>query len=169
MTEEFTVDASAQYLDATFEDFIGASCFPGQTAAQGCMTDAAGRSFQDVSGQTIQNAPEWKLSFTPRYERTIANDGRIFGQAVASYQSEVQYSLNQNPLTIQDGYTLVDLTAGYIAPDDRYRFTLFVKNATDELYFNSIGGTFVNAPGGTFHIIPRNAERTVGAEFSLSF
>lgn len=166
--ENWTLNGTAQYLDAKFEDFQGAGCFPGQTAAQGCITDGFGRNSQSLDGKTLQNAPEWKFSFAPRYEKELGNGGRIFGQGVASYQGEVQYSLNQNPNTTQDAYTLVDLTAGYVAPNDQFTFTLFAKNAFDEFYVGSIGGVFINGPGLT-QIVPRNAERIVGAELALNF
>ncbi len=165
----FTLNAGAQYLDAVFEDFVGAACFSGQTEAQGCITDVNGRQFQDVSGQTVPNAPEWKLSLTPRYEVGLGSGARLFWQSVISYQSEVQFSSSQDPNTIQDDYSLVDLSAGYIAPDERFRLSIFGRNVFDEFYTNSIAGTFLNDPGGYFHIVPRGAERVIGAELEVNF
>lgn len=167
--DHFSLLANLIYLDAEFAEFDGVGCYPGQTLAQGCTPRPGGRSLQDVSGGQLPNAPEWKYVVLPRYEWQTGSGSAYFVQAMASYQGKVLYNINQDPLEAQDGYTLVDLSAGYVAPDDRYAFTVFMKNALDEFHVSAVGATFLNDPGGYYHIVPRGASRITGAELSVRF
>lgn len=168
-TRNFSLLANILYLDAEFAEFDGVGCYPGQTLAQGCRPRPGGRSLQDVSGGSLPNAPEWKYMVLPRYEWLSGNGSAYFLQAMASYQSQVLYNINQDPRAAQDGYTLVDFSAGYVAPDQKFSFTVFMKNALDEFYVNTVDSTFLNDPGGYYQIVPRGASRITGAELAFRF
>jgi iron complex outermembrane receptor protein len=168
-TDNFSLVASALFLEAEFKEFDGVGCYPGQTLAQGCTPRTGGRSLQDVSGGTLPNAPRWKFNVLPRYETSLKKGGSVFVQALASFQDEVIYNINQDPNAAQDAYTLVDLSAGYKTDDGRYTLTFFVKNALDEFYVSTVDSTFLNDPGGYYQIVPRGARRMGGAELSINF
>ncbi|NKQ94638.1 hypothetical protein GUJ73_24315, partial len=72
-----------------------------QTVAQGC-SGTPGR--QDLAGFRPAQAPEWKLSTNIDYSPLITNDLRALAQANYQYQSRVNYSLSQDPQTIQKGF-----------------------------------------------------------------
>jgi iron complex outermembrane receptor protein len=59
-TKELRFNASVAYVDAKITSFPKAACWPGQTAAQGCV--AGSPSFQNLKGATLPNAPKWKLN-----------------------------------------------------------------------------------------------------------
>ncbi len=168
-TDELSFTGGVGFTDAFFSSFTNAACFAGQTAAQGCMA-VTGGTIQDVSGRSLPNSPEWKFNLQARYEKPISGDGpRVYGQVNANYQSEVQFAINQNPGTVQDGYALVDLAVGVISPNDRIEASFFVRNVGDKSYAATIGEVFINDPGGFFQIIPRNAQRRFGGSVALRF
>ncbi|NOZ42919.1 MAG: TonB-dependent receptor, partial [Alphaproteobacteria bacterium] len=104
---------------------------------------------------------------------TPIGDGSYSGYANLNYswQSSVQYSLNQNPLTIQDSYGIANFSMGVHRADTGLKVTLFVNNIFDKNY-----STGIRAPGGiwggstgTVQEIPRAAERTYGLRVGVSF
>ena len=165
----FSLLATAAYLDAYYGDFAGNACYFGQTAEQGCQTSPGGVRFQNSSGQRLPVAPEWKFSVLPRHEFELNSGGSIFGQVLASYQSKINFSSDGDPRTVQPGYALVDLSVGYMSPDEKLGLTLYMKNAFDQFYRGIVVANFINDPGGLSQVVPRNAERIIGAELSVQF
>jgi iron complex outermembrane recepter protein len=123
------------------------------------------------SGTPLGFAPKWKGSLGADYR--IRTGGAIDVQlgAQGSYQSS-QIAQNDPSQVIRDattidGYGLVDLSAGIVDVDDRFRLTLQVKNVFDQSFAASIvsGG-----PGGSYrYIIPREADRYFGVIGRVNF
>jgi iron complex outermembrane receptor protein len=162
------IDASASYLDATIRSYPGATCYPGQTAAQGCVDINPGTAVtlgQDLAGSRLSNAPRFKYTLSGTYD--VALPGMPFNgflQADYSHQSRVRYDLLGNPRTVQPGYGIFNASIGIEGQGDRgYRVSLFVNNLFDKAY----AGTIQNAQGesaglATTQLLPRNAKRYFG-------
>lgn len=165
VTDRLSVNMGVAYNDATYTDFPNGLCYLGQTAEQGCNN-----GFQDLTGTTLGNAPEWKAILGARYETALGTgsfDGFVQGNYL--YQSETYLTGSGDPNSLQDGYGLLHLSAGVESSDGKYQVTAFLRNATDEQY--SIG---VNANGGggggiLVHQIPRDFERYAGVSFKMNF
>jgi iron complex outermembrane receptor protein len=88
-------------------------------------------------------------------------------------QSDVLFSLEQDPLTEQDGYATVDASVGVQTADNRLRLTLFVKNLFDQSYATSIfrDAFFGNAasPNNLDHYLPKQANRYFGGSLRVSY
>ena len=75
-----------------------------------------------------------------------------FVQGNMAFQSDAQYSLNQDPRTIIDGYARVNLAAGIRSKDDKYSLQVFVNNAFNDhapatlTFLNIYGGRTVSQP-----------------------
>ena len=78
---------------------------------------------QDIRGGSLPVSPEWRLNLSPRWEGPITSSLGGFVQVDLSYQSEVQFAVEQDPLQVQKGYTIVDASIGVTAPDSRYTLT----------------------------------------------
>lgn len=123
------------------------------------------------SGTPLAYAPKLKASLSTDYRwRTGGAVDVTFG-AQGSYQSS-QLSLfdtaaaNRVAGTIHP-YALVDLSAGIVSADDRYKLTLQVKNLFDQSFASAIGG---GGPGGSFrYLIPREADRYFGVTGKIKF
>ena len=108
--------AVVAYTDAVFDEFSGATCYIGQTAAQGCIGGV-----QDLAGKDVPNSPDWKYTIVGRYEFPISDSGyQGFVQGSYVWQDDVVMREDNNPKTMQDSYGIFDLSAGVSSPNDRY-------------------------------------------------
>ncbi|VAV86601.1 TonB-dependent receptor [hydrothermal vent metagenome] len=166
-TEELTFIFNATFQNIEILNIVGTGCFPGQTEPQGCVSRQ-----QSISGGTLPNAPDTKIFVGANYEAPVGN-GDFIGYTSLNYswQSEVQYSLNQNPLTIQDSYGTANFSIGVRNADTGLKITAFINNIFDKSYV-----TGLRAPGGIWggstgvvQQIPRTADRTYGVRVGYSF
>jgi iron complex outermembrane receptor protein len=96
-----------------------------------------------------------------------------FFQIDASYQSEQNFAIEQDPNQVQDAYTIVDLSIGVKEINSRYIATLFVRNLFDENYYVTSQGSNL-LPSNLnlvekYAIRAKNADRYVGAALSFKF
>lgn len=169
VTDELQLLVSAAYIDAQITDFPFAQCYPLQTAAQGCTGSPAR---QNLAGKPPAQAPRFKLSADVNYTHPIGGTG-FEALAIASYayQSKINYSLNQDPQTLQKAYGILNLSAGIRNPGQHYEVVVFVNNVFDEHYYANIfdqAGTYNNQLA-TQVILPRDFKRFAGIRASYSF
>lgn len=174
--ERLTLSTSAAYVDATIDEFPGANCYSNlQTEAQGCVpvTPGSTTSVQDLSGEPLNNSPDWKVNFSLQYDQPLPSlpfDG--FFQANYHWQDEVNFDLLGHPNAVQDSYGITNINIGILErAQERYRVTLFVNNLFDEDYATSIG-TLDGLYGDKdvrIHYLPRNAERYAGLRVRYTF
>ncbi|MBT5241935.1 MAG: TonB-dependent receptor [Rhodospirillaceae bacterium] len=121
-SEQLSINGSAAYLDATYDEFI--STFGNATGV-------------DLSGNRLNNAPKVSLNVNATYEVPLSNGARvdIFGQL--SYQSRVFHTQNNENLIGQDGFALLDARIAYVAEDESWEIAIFGKNLTDQEYFQN--------------------------------
>ncbi|WP_220474171.1 TonB-dependent receptor [Aurantiacibacter xanthus] len=160
-----TFRLGATYMDAKIDEFPGGPCYSGQTEAQGCVNDA-----QDLSGADLPNAPEFRLTGFARQTVPFGDSSPVDGfvQGNFSYQSSVQFALDQNPLARLDDYWLVNASIGIESKDDNYSISLFVRNLFDQnlpqaLSYSTAGGGRLTAQTW------RNQERYFGLQGRFSF
>ncbi|MCX2982034.1 TonB-dependent receptor [Halieaceae bacterium IMCC14734] len=166
--ENLTLTFGASYIDATIDEWVGASCYDGQIEETGCIDGT-----QDISGGDLPNSPEWKWNIVADYQADLGSMP-FYGFVNASYvwQDEVNFSLLQNPLTAQDSYGVGDLSIGINEKDKgRYRVTAFVNNFTDENYRSGIADLRQLYGGATSlaNIFARNSQRYYGVRLKYSF
>jgi iron complex outermembrane receptor protein len=130
LTENFSIQGSVAYTDATFSDWDDAPCYAQQTAAQGCVNGS-----QDLSGADLPNSPKWSTYLNGSYHLPLASQP-FDGFATLSYfwRDEVQFSTSNDPLLVGDAYGTFDLYTGIAAKDGRYRVQVYVQNLLDEYY-----------------------------------
>ena len=169
ITEHLRVGVSGTYDDAIITSYPAAQCYPLQTATQGCVGSP---SHQNLAGSAPPQAPKWKLAATFDYHRPI--DGTPFEgllQGIYSYQSRINYSLNQDPQTVQDGYGILNLSAGVRDPVHHYSIMVFVDNVTDQHYYAYMYNSTGNYGNqlATQVLPPRDFSRYAGVRLSYNF
>jgi iron complex outermembrane receptor protein len=180
-TEGFSVAGGLTLLDAT-TDINGIACYPGQTT----ITQAAGGPrtpgtcyretqavgpvtvSQDVRGGDLPNAPDVRLNLATRYEGALTQSLGWFAQTSLQMQDDVLFDVNQDPLTVQDGYVTVDASIGLTGPDERWTLTAFVENLFDENYVAAIARDPLS-PVSTIQFRPKDADRYFGASLRFRF
>ena len=169
LNDEWRVTSSVAYLDATITSFPVAQCFPLQTAAQGCV-GSPGR--QNLGGATPAQSPKWKMSMDFDYTHQLAGSPlALVAQGSYSHQTKVNYSLNQDPQTLQKGYGILNLSAGVKDTQHHWQVMGFVNNVFDAHYYTNIfdqAGTYNNQLA-TQVLLPRDFKRYAGVRASYSF
>jgi outer membrane receptor protein involved in Fe transport len=128
-----TASLSATYLDATVDKYIGVN-----------DEGLAG----NFAGTPIPFAPKFQLAASADYEFPLPRDLKGFVGTTVSYRTSSVADVGGNevlptatgvttkPFSI-DGYTLVDFRGGIQSADDRWRVSLFVKNAFNTYYWTN--------------------------------
>lgn len=143
------VGLSAAYTRARIEQF---TC-PAGTAAS-C----------DVNGKTLPFAPKWKATVNGQYRLPLGDNYHLMFDAAYSWQSQVQYSINQTPDTIQGAYGIwnASVTLGHV---NGWRVALLGKNLNNKSYAGMLS-TFGN---GVIRQVPRDDQRYVGITVHKDF
>ncbi|MGO9933480.1 MAG: TonB-dependent receptor [Steroidobacteraceae bacterium] len=180
------------YIDAKFTDYESAPCYGtqptipitqlnaqppkglcGQLTVAGLPT---GSPYQNVSGDTMPNAPKFKGIFSIEQRVPLANHAYqwVF-EANYVYRTSAQMLPDQNPYAIQAGFGLLNLSAAIRSNDGRYSATLFVKNVSNHVYYTDVedffSGLWTGSPTHTGVAVigepARDAERYAGIRFSI--
>lgn len=186
------LDAGAAVTDAVMISFKGAQGYPGMTGqvwngsssalvgnctSAPAATAAAPRttcSYQDRSGARLPNSPKLKFNLGATANFPLRDD--VDGTFIVNYQhqSSVNFDLLGNPLTVQDGYGVLNtsLAAEYKA----IKATVFVNNVFDKHYASSLSdgfGTYGGSASNDIHVISaflaRDSRRYSGVKLSVAF
>ncbi|WP_337189123.1 TonB-dependent receptor [Phenylobacterium sp.] len=155
LTANLDLVLSASYIHARYKDFPGAIAYVPNASGIGYRTVTI-----DASGKPMMRQPDFTANAGLTYTwPTEVGEFRLSGNVF--YTSRVP-SDPGNQYTI-DPYALVDLTGGWTSPDDRWTFTVIVKNALDKYYISYWD------PVGTALMVADAAPRYVRATLGLKF
>ncbi|QMW24129.1 TonB-dependent receptor [Sandaracinobacteroides saxicola] len=123
------------------------------------------------NGTPLANAPKFKGSLSINHRVVTGGQLDLELGSNLSVQSQQLSQFNENALVRQittiNPYALVDLQAGLVDRDDRFRLTLYVRNLMNQSFAAAIQN---GGPGGSFrYIVPREAERYFGATLRVNF
>lgn len=173
--EGLTFNGSASILDAKYDSFPGAQCFPTQTTG-GCSI--AIQRF-DAAGLRLPSAPKFTSTLQGRYEFETAGGVRPFIEGNWYHRSSMKSMTAETP-----GATIpsIDIFGASIGADfsENVRFSLFCRNCTNENYPQAIGTepgdatarTNTGQPAPRLTLIRTyslDSFRSVGATLSLKF
>jgi iron complex outermembrane receptor protein len=137
------------YNDGHYTSFPNAGCYSGQTAATGCAPSSTlgALGTQNLAGKPLVGAPKWTGTFGFTYKKDLSE------KYMASFHAETQYSSSyapdseENPLTRQHSYALVDLALHLSRTDNTWDLGLICRNCTDHYYiiFANDAGPFVGS------------------------
>lgn len=167
VTDAFTVGLGAAYTDAKIDEFPDGQCFNPVANDPDCRDNGT----KDLGGGELTNSPDWKFNANGRYDLELDNlPFDMFFTGAYRWQDEVQFSITQNPNTIQDSYGIFDASIGFTDKDDRYTATFFVKNLFDENYAAFILQDPVRTGSVNIaHYLPKNSERYIGVTLRADF
>lgn len=190
-TRLLQLNGSFAYTKATIREFRNGPCYNVLNAAGTAATPGPGcyqspefnnTNVQDLAGKTLPNAPKVKLNLGGQLDLPLPSmpfDGFVSG--TTRFQSRTQYSLNQDPNTIQGAYGITNLTLGAADKKGRWKASLFVNNLFDKQYAAGLNSSIANgtwspkapnvarAVNTTEWLPPRDYHRYVGARADVSF
>ncbi len=121
----------------------------------------------DLSGRQLHRAPRWTGSSTIAVGVPMGNLPFVGALAfTASYKGFEYLDSDLDPIDSQQAYWLFNARVGLRDIEERWSFTVFVKNLTDEL--NKVFSSDVPIVYGA-HMVQTNAPRTVSANLTIEF
>lgn len=163
---DLAFSGSVAYVDAIFDEFPNASCFTGQTAAEGCVAGS-----QDVSGDRVPFSSRWQASVQAHYGMPLASGStRLLFDLGVDYRSDFYTSFPYFDLLHQDAFTLVNAAVGIEGGDGRWRVSLYGRNIGDEYFITRSFNTPLGSGRNGISQYPLyEARRSVGVSLNLSF
>jgi iron complex outermembrane receptor protein len=155
--DNFSAGFDAAYTDAEYTDFTGATCYDGQTAAQGCVGGA-----QDRTGTTFVQAPEWQFSVNASADLDISTDLVLTPFVEVVYVGSHFTDTELNPISINDAYANLNASLTLAKDDRTWEVALVGSNLTDETHIGFFNENAFIPGGGSF------AFPNVGRQIALS-
>jgi iron complex outermembrane receptor protein len=90
---------------------------------------------QDNTGKQLSNSPDRTFSAIGRYNFLgISESLDAYIQATATYQSEVFFEIQNNPVNSESEYWLANLQVGFTTEDEKWDVSLWARNLFDKAY-----------------------------------
>lgn len=150
VTSDFSVTASVANIVARVKNF---ACPP--NAAASC----------DINGKPLPFSPDWKASVRAKYHQSLGGKLALEYGADLSWQSKVNFDLQQQPDSFQDAYAILNASLA-LTSQDGWRVALVGKNLTDKSYSTLVQQN----PGQAItRYVPRDDRRYFGVTFRYDF
>lgn len=119
-----SVGVSGAYLDSRYLDFRNAPNLPAFTGTQ------------DLTGKRANFSPRWQGNAFVQLQDKLPSGYGVLARTDIRYQSSsnIGSDSNDNPDTIEPGYSLVSARMSLTTPDERFQFSLFGDNLFDKGY-----------------------------------
>jgi len=166
-------------LDATFDSYPEAPCWPGQANSQPtiCITDPVGATSYDRTGQSLPFTADWSASIRADYRKPL--QASWFGSpieliaAVDVYHTDDQnLTFDGDPMDVWEAYTKIGARIGVSSQDGSWELALVGRNLTDELVALFVGDAAGLPPTGgqpTARTIPTARGREAAVSFRYNF
>jgi len=131
LTPDLVVSGSLAWLDYQYDDYAGASCNNQQVAQHIIDTGNSAGCVNDLSGKTVNYAPEWTAALSGTYTAHVGPNMDLSFTLDANFRDDYFMSADLDPATIQDSYWKLN---GRIALTDIggvWEVALIAKNLTD--------------------------------------
>jgi len=125
--EWFSLTGGIAYLDSEFTSYPGASALPGIAGTQ------------DLTGKRPTFTPKWSGAVGSEFRGELGGGMRwmLRGDLAFTSKANIGGVNDDNPATVQDGYSLLSARATLYGPDDRWSVSAFGANLTDHGYCTS--------------------------------
>lgn len=154
--EQLYAVLGASYLDSEFDSFPNATNLPAIVAATQATNNARAAMGlgplavppQNLTGASNHFSPDWQLSLMAEWTNVLPQSNMswfVRGEYQYIGDQNIGAETNQNPQSIQQGYDLVNARGGIRGPDEKWEVSLFVRNAFDNEYCQTV----FNQPIGT--------------------
>jgi iron complex outermembrane receptor protein len=154
LTESLSGELSATWLDATYDEFV---------------TGDYRNNFEqvDLSGNNLQNAPEYTAFAALDYRRPVTERGSLISRVEWAWQDDVYFTEFNNSDAFQEAYSVLNANLGYEGAEGRWSAVVWGRNLTDEFV---ISNNIITAPlYGSIRVGSLLPPRTYGLTFSYNF
>jgi len=134
------LSGALNYLDSKYRSFPSATCYPGQTPAQGCV----GGNFQDLSGKVRQQAPKWSGTAGFEYKvpvDSIGDDTQLVGGMNVFFTSRYATQSTLGAEAYAKSYQTLDGHIGLDFKGGQYGVQLVGRNLSNEKVYDTLQPT----------------------------
>lgn len=150
--DALSLRGAVAYNHSRYEVF-SASCYAGQTIAQGCdalPNNSGVFTGQDLAGEPVLRAPDWSIQAGFTYSYQMAGARKLTLSSDANYSSGFFGLATNKPGGWQPDETLVDANLSYIDDARRFAISLIGKNLTNRyIYYRTVDAVFTGSGTGT--------------------
>jgi iron complex outermembrane receptor protein len=142
--------AALAYVDATYDEFMGAQCIvdgSNQPINPGCVDGE-----EDLSGERLERTPEWEANLMADWNSQLTDRTELRLNLSMYYSDEYFVRQDFSPNGRQDSFTKWDARIGVASIEDTWEVALVGRNLTDELTiqhaYEIAGDQFANVSRG---------------------
>ena len=138
-TDAWRVHFAAGYLDATFDEFCSndeLDFTAGDPVVCAAEIATGGPGFLDLSGNDLEDAPQFELSLMTSYTIDLGEMGTLTPIAIVTWTDDYyRRSFNNDTFDLVDAYTRSDFRLTWKSVDERYNVEFFIQNIENELVY----------------------------------
>ncbi len=132
-TARLTLGTAIGYNDAQYSDFETGECTIAEIVAiTGGSAFVPPNCVQDLTGEALDNAPEWTVSNFAQYEGNIGVDLGWFGRLEYNYTDEFYMSQDLDENLLNDDAHIVNARVGIFGEGRQWELTAWGRNLLDE-------------------------------------
>jgi iron complex outermembrane receptor protein len=179
--KDLQLSGNYAFLDAEIANMQG-QCFQdsadpgafdkGANQGRGCNTGAnAGKGLQDLTNQTLPEAPKHKISLNALYTMHF-DPGSLSLSGTYVWKDRTYDSVFNRSYNLSPAYTQVNFRATWTGNDNRYSVIFYVNNLFDSIGYDGTGGLQVTGPSASQTIdrlVSLTAPRVYGVELQYRF
>ena len=137
-TDQLTLSFAMAYLDGEYDSFTDAPCNAQliRTADPACTLLTPTTGVQDLSGQSLQFAPDWNLVFDAEHVWPLSSNLNLTGFVRAYYVDDQFLATDLDPNVTQSDYWKVDGRLTLSSAAGSWELSLIGRNLTDEITAN---------------------------------
>nr|WP_260117341.1 TonB-dependent receptor [Pseudoduganella rivuli] len=153
VSRDLLLNGSFAYTKAVVTEFENGPCYSVLNAA-GTGTVPGGNcaanpkynntNVANLAGKTLPNAPKFKFNLGGQYDIRTEGSYNYFVTGAYRWQSATQFNLNQDPMTLQGAYGIVNLGAGLKDKKDTFKLSFSVNNLFNKSYATGLSNSWVN-------------------------
>lgn len=170
ISDQFSLNASAAYQDAKYEDYPGAACLASQPLTECNPAIPSSVAANNIAGKPLPYISDFSGNVQLNYTQDLWNDLVLDSVLAVTGRSEYFDSDNQSPTYgLQKGFAKVDLRVQVAPQDERWHVALVGKNLTDEITTGSafnLPTPITEVSRAIFYVEP---PRTIALEAGVRF
>ena len=131
IAKSLTLNASATYADAKYNNYTSGSCYPGE------VPNNADGSGCDLSGKSLPLIPDWRTNVSLQYEHPIG-PSQLYGRIDWSWSADSLTNTNLDPRSVQPAFSLLNLRFG-LRTESGVDASIWITNLANETYVSNTG------------------------------